>query len=499
MRRIVGLDVSPEAVRLVALESGFRGFRVLDAKSVAMGADALQGDNLKRALEELGLSPDDAVAIALPASHVASHQFTLPFTDPRRIEQVLPAEVEGAIPFEIEEVVWDHCVLSQENGKSQVLVAVVQKSVLKKALDDLHAVGVEPRTVTCAPMALAALEEKKLLALSAASSEAVASAPQGSVLLLEGGPERASVTLLYRGAIELARSLSAAPIALWNAAQSGDADAVERLLAPLARDLKLALRSRALTGPKAPARALLVGPLALLPGGVARLSELLPFPCEALSLDAAAQLPTDALPPPEIALALSLALRAQHPRGHINFRKGELAFTKDLSQQRGQLVRVAIAAGVVLALALGSTIARLSSLSHQASAYDEALCAATKKVLGNCLTDYRVAVSQMSGGSSKAAGVPRVSGSEVLAEVLAHFPEAAVPFIEDIEVTTTSVRLKGVAEGFAAVDQIVAGLKTDKCLGEIKQSRIEKQKDSQKIGFALDFAYTCSGETTGGA
>ncbi len=323
MHRIVGLDVSPEAVRLVALESGFRGFRVLDAQSVALGEGGLSGEALTAALKQLGLSlSDDSVAIALPASQVASHLFTLPFTDPRRIEQVLPAEVEGAIPFEMDDVIWDHCVLSQEGGKSQVLVAVVQKSVLQKALDDLKAVGVEPRSVTCAPMALAALEEKKLLALAPAGSDAVTGAPANSVLLLEAGPDRASVTLMYNGMIELARSLSAAPVALWSAATAGDANALDRLLGPLARDLKLALRSRALTGPKAPTRVLLVGPIASLPNVVAQLAELLPFRAEPLTLDAAAQLPANTPPSSEIALALSLALRAQNPRGHINFRKG---------------------------------------------------------------------------------------------------------------------------------------------------------------------------------
>jgi len=49
-------------------------------------------------------------------------------------------------------------------------------------------------------------------------------------------------------------------------------------------------------------------------------------------------------------LALGLALRAQLPRGRINFRKGEFAFKQDLSQVRGRLVRFGVAAALLLVL-----------------------------------------------------------------------------------------------------------------------------------------------------
>ena len=172
-------------------------------------------------------------------------------------------------------------------------------------------------------------------------------------------------------------------------------------------------------------------------------------------------------------------------------------FTKDISKVRGQTARLAVAAVMLLVLWLGLGIARLSALSTEAKAYDEALCASTKKILGECVPDYRQAISRMSGGASKAAGIPRVSGAEVLASVLSHLPENATPLLDDLEITTTTVRLKGVAESFAQVDQIIASLKTDKCFGEIKQPRVEKQRDSTKVQFSFDFPYMCSGEAGG--
>ncbi|MBS2024350.1 MAG: pilus assembly protein PilM [Deltaproteobacteria bacterium] len=511
MHRILGLDASATELRLLALQSGFRGFELQEARRVPLPLEGTASERFKAGAAQLGVTGEDSVAMALPAHLVSSHVFTLPFTDNKRIEQVLPAEVEGAIPFDLSEVVWDFSVLSQANGKSQVLVAVVKRDLLKDQLASWHEAGIDPRVVTFAPLAMAALNERRLIDVASGQTDVVQSedpaattpdagpstvkdGKEQSFLVLEGGPEQVNLTLHHEGKLELARALMTAEASLWDAALQDPAQ-VETVLRPILRDLKISLRSRGAQA--APKRVLLGGVIAALPGAAELLSSELNLPVAPLALDPELKFPESEVAPPAAALSLGLALCAQQPRGHLNFRKGEFAFTKDASKARGQIVRVAIAASVLLVLWLGSGIARLSALSSDAAAYDDALCTATKKILNECVTDYRQALSRMQGGGSKAAGIPRVSGSEVLAEVLSHMPENAQPLLEDLEVTTASVRIKGVAESFGQVDQIIAGLKGDKCFGDIKQPRVEKQRDSTKVQFAIDFAYTCAGEGGG--
>jgi len=477
MHRIVGLDQAQDALRVATLQGSFRGFAIQDVRSSQLPADGAPAERLGGALAGLGLVPplsaDDAVAVSLPGSQVAIHFFALPFTDAKRIEQVLPAEVEGAIPFDLAEVVWDHAILGQTNGKTEVLVGVVQKSVLKAHLDALAAAGIEPRVVTLAPLALAALGERGLLG-----------DPALSAALLDAGPDRADFVLIDQGRPVLARALANASAQVWQAAQTDEA-ARARLLATLIRDLKISLRTRK----AAPQKLLLAGPLASLPGAAERLAAELQLPAEPVALPAGDS---------SSALALGLAMRAQSPRGRVNFRKGEFAFTKDLSQVRGQMSRLGIAAAVLVVLGLFLGFARVSSLHGQAAAYDEAVCNATKRILGTCITDYRQAVAQLSGGRSRAAGIPRASGAEVFAELVAHMPDGALPLLEDLEVTTTAIHMKGTAEDFSKVSDIISSLKKDKCFGEIKQPRTEKTRDN-KASFAFDFAYVCSGEAAGGA
>src|SRR3954467_13442279 len=132
MHRIVGLDITADELRIVALQSGFRGFAVADARRVPLPEGESLSRRISAALAESPPLGDAAVAVAVPAAQVASFVFTLPFVDARRIEQVLPAEVEGAIPFDLDEEGWDYAILSQGDGRTEVLVAVVKKS------SDLH-------------------------------------------------------------------------------------------------------------------------------------------------------------------------------------------------------------------------------------------------------------------------------------------------------------------------------------------------------------------------
>jgi general secretion pathway protein L len=481
MHRNVGLDWAQDSLRVATLQSGFRGFAVQEVKAVELPPDGTPAERLQAGLAALDLTPplgpDDSVAVALPGALAATHLITLPFSDPKRIEQVLPAEVEGTIPFDLDEVVWDAAVLGQSGGKTEVLVGVVRKSVLRDHLAALAAAGIEPRVVTLAPLALAALGERAVLV---AEGE-----PPLTAALLDAGPDRADLALIDAGRPVLARALASANAQAWAAAMT-DPDARARLLATLSRDLKISLRARKI----APQRLLLGGALASIPEAAERLSAEVQLPAEPVVLPAGDG---------SGALALGLALRAQFPRGRVNFRKGEFAFTKDFSQVRGRLVRLGIAAAVLLALGLVLGIARLTSLGRQAAAYDDAVCNATKRILGTCTTDYRQAVAQLSGGRSRAAGIPRVSAAEVLAELVATLPEGALPLLEDVEVTTTALRVRGTADGFGKVDEIVAGLRKNRCFGEIKQPRTEKAREGNKVTFALDFAYTCSGETQGGA
>src|SRR5205823_13305984 len=120
---------------------------------------------------------------------------------------------------------------------------------LKEHLDALSAAGIDPRVVTLAPLALAALGERGMLGNGAADSAL-------SAALLDAGPDRADLVVFDQGRPVQARALATANAQAWEAAQSDEA-ARGRLLATLVRDLKISLRARK----SAPQKILPAGPL----------------------------------------------------------------------------------------------------------------------------------------------------------------------------------------------------------------------------------------------
>src|SRR5574342_737623 len=148
-QRIAGLDLGAASVKVVLLESSFRGYAVVDAGSapVAPPLEASPAPLRERQVAALrglisarGRRFDSAVA-AWPGAGAASHLVTLPFSDPRRIAETVRFEVEGQIPFDLSEVAWDWQVLETRAGRTDLYVGVVRREEMKALLSLLAGAG----------------------------------------------------------------------------------------------------------------------------------------------------------------------------------------------------------------------------------------------------------------------------------------------------------------------------------------------------------------------
>src|SRR5512138_2596474 len=189
-QRILGLDLGAHAVKAVLVESTFRGYavtrtaRVPLADAEAEPSPARFAPAVKALLADAGLAFDAAV-VALPGAGATSLSLTLPFTDPRRIEQTIGFEVEGQIPFDLADVAWDWQPLSSRDGKTDLLVAVVRKEEVLALLAALGEAGVDPRAVVPPGPAYASLFATGAVAHGAAPPAPSAAAPA------EGAPAEA--------------------------------------------------------------------------------------------------------------------------------------------------------------------------------------------------------------------------------------------------------------------------------------------------------------------
>lgn len=535
---ILGLDVGARAVKAVLLESAYRGFRVAGHAEVPLEPAAEGGPPLRdrqaaalgRLLAEQGWKVDGCVAV-MPGATVASHVLTLPFTDPRRIEQTIGFEVEGQIPYELDEAAWDWQALGARGEATDLWVGVAPRAELKGLLALLEAAGLDPRSVMPASATLATLLAPGVLAAPEAAAEAAPA--EGEPPPVEGvldlGEERTQLCLAAGGRLQAARTVAlgagglaralardlelpeadaarllqadaggeplTGPLAAL-AAEPRAAEALRRALVPLVRELRATVRAwRARVGPRPVTRLWLAGGLARLAGLPELLAPEVDGPVAPLALAAPA---ADGLPPevaPAMALALAAALRGHQGgrAGRLNLRRGDAAFTRDFEHLRGKVARLGVATGLVLLLAMASSGVKVFALSRQEAQLDKVMCDTQTRILGKCFANYEEAVSVLRGRGVPGAAIPKVSAVEVLADLANRTPEAISLRYDRIEVTDRKLHLQGATGTAEAVDQIVEALHGSRCFADARAAGVRKRASDGKFEFSVDSALACGG------
>jgi general secretion pathway protein L len=539
-QRILGLDLGASAVKAVLVESTFRGWTVLDAARAPL-PEGVPGPGRHaaavRALLEARGWTHDAAVVAFPGTG-STTVVTLPFTDPRRIEQTVGFEVEGQIPFDLAEVAWDWQPLGAREGKTELLVAFVKKDELGALLASLGEAGIDPRAVVPPGPAYASLAAAGALATAAPAGAAEAAAPGGEVtpavpaapaaaeVFVDVGHERTSVAVVSAAGCEAARTfafgsghlaralarelgIAEADAAALLAAEAGGppapeavaglaadpraADGLRRALVPLVREVRATLRSwHARAGARPVTRLHLAGEVARLPGLPDVLAPEIDGPVAPLALASPAE-KIPAQDAPGLALALSLALRGHlgSRAGRLNLRRGELSYTRDFEHLKGRIARLGAYAALVLVVAILSAGVKVFALSRQEAALDRALCDAETKIIGRCYPNFEEAQAVLRGKSGTGATLPRVSAVDILAELAAKNPEGAVVRFDRIEITKDKLHLQGATDAAENVDRIASSLKSSRCFADARSGGARRRASDGKFEFSIDASLTC--------
>src|SRR6266540_1691307 len=559
-QRILGLDLGASAVKAVLVESAFRGFEIVDTARAPLepspplppspqGGEggvawrqvaARYGAAVRGLIEARGWRFDSAV-VAFPGTGGSTSVVTLPFTDPRRIEQTIGFEVEGQIPFDLADVAWDWQPLGARDGKTELLVAVVRKEELAALLAALGEAGVDPRAIVPPGPAYAALGLAGALAAPAPPASPVAPAdgttsavapgaaatPAPAEAIVDVGQERTSVTMVAAGTCEAARTfafgvghlaralarelgLSEAEGTALVAAEAGGpapppapaekaagpraADALRRALVPLVRELRATLRAwRARAGQRPVVRLVLAGEVARLAGLPEVLAPEVDGPVAPLALASPAFDRIPAAEAPGLALALALALRGHlgSRAGRLNLRRGELAFTRDFEHVKGKVARLGAYAALIAVLAILSAGVKVFALSRQEASLDRALCDAETKIIGRCFSNFEEAQAVLRGRGTVGAALPRVSAVDLFAELSEKVPEGVPVRLERIEITKDKLHLQGTTDAAENVDKIAASLKGSRCFADARSGGARRRGTDGKFEFSIDASLTC--------
>ncbi|HVP62778.1 MAG TPA: pilus assembly protein PilM [Myxococcaceae bacterium] len=514
MARVLGLDLGSHSLKGMLLEATGRGTSVLHYAETRRREEAPLDEALAVFLAENPWAPDQVV-VALPGPSLATHAFTLPFTDAKRIGATLPFEVEGELPFELSQVVFDHQVTRRRANATDLVVGLVRREELAELLRALAARGLDPRVVTHPAIAYQNL--------FLAAPERFEVAPGAAVAVLDIGHRRTSIAvgrpaegLLFArtfpgGGRDLSRALAAefqVPLAEAEAWKERDGSlttgggpehvraraVLVRALAPLVREIRATLKAASGRERVPVARLLLAGGTAQLPGLIEHLGTELGLPADVLLLPANA---AGVVPPevqPRAAQAYALSLRGTMASGRaprFNLRQGEFAFRGHVDYLRQRLVRVAAFAAVLALLLCVFNVTRGVLLGRREAAVDARLCALTQRVLGGCEKNYDRALNLLRGQQSPATAVPPVSATRLLAEVAQRVPPEVTVNFNQMVFDLNRVQLRGETDSTRSIDKIAAALKTYRCFREVKEGKVERARESSRVQFQLDVQVEC--------
>jgi general secretion pathway protein L len=529
---VCGIDLGAYSIKLAFVEAGFRATKLLGIEEIPVPAgDApLIERQLAAVREGLGRVAGEVTPyLAVGGDQLSVRVLELPFTDARKIDQVVGYELEGQIVNAIEDVVFDHLIAAERPEGTTILAAAAKREDLAALIAAAEAQEIHPRSLFAAPVIYRTL----FPAVPTVGDEA----PASCQAVLDFGHERTNVCILHRGNAIYARTirrggaqLTAAIAKAFNAdparaeqAKRGEAflagpgrvpntpllvklDATLReALVPTIRELRQTLASFAASS-KLEVDALLVV------GGGGRLGGLLPFleaelgiparhPSVRPVIESGGRPPArdpagleEAAPDSEVqTLAGAIALAGARGSREIDFRRGPFVYRANFSivrQKAAHLVGLALALVAAVAIDLG---AKSGSLTDERKALDKELATQTQELFGKPRDDAENVTELLRRGfREELAPLPKATAFDLLDQISRKMPPADKVKLDvaELEIRPKKAFIKGTADTAAAVDEIATKLKEIDCFEEVTKGAITEVSGGAKQ-FTLTITSKC--------
>jgi type IV pilus assembly protein PilM len=532
---ICGIDLGAFSVKLAFFEAGFRSstFRGVVEVPVPEGEAPLLDRQLDAVKEELGrIAGEVTPYLAVPGDQLSVRVLELPFTDPRKIDQVVGYELEGQIVNAIEDVVFDHLVVAQKPEGSTVLAVAAKRDDLAALIAAAEGRGIQPRALYAAPVIYRTLLPAAPVVRAEPGEEEAAPSCQAvldfghhrtNVCIVRGG-EAISARTIKRGGAQLTEAIAKAFKADHARAElakrnegflvspgrpagsplEAKLDAVLReALAPTVRELRQTLASFA-ASTHVEVDGLLVA------GGGGRLAGLLPFLEAELGLPARFLAVKPVLDPvgaamfepgeqgsapdaDDQALAGAIVLAASNGSREIDFRRGPFVYRASFSILRQKALHLAALGAALLVAGFIDIGAKRSNLLDERKQLDKDLKTATTELFGKPREDAE-AIAQLlrRGYREELAPVPKASAFDLLDQISRKVPSAdkVKLDISELDIRPKKTFIKGTADSAAAVDEIAAKLKEIDCFEDVTKGAITEVSEGGKQ-FSININSKC--------
>jgi hypothetical protein len=478
-QRILALEMGADRVLAAVAERSWNSFTLAGVyDKVRADDEADLSGALSRLVVDAG--QPDIVISALPAERAVKRLLELPFKDARRLHQVVPFALEEHLPFPVDNGAVAFTRVGREGDHTLVMAAMVRKIDLQNHIDLLQKAGLDPKTVTLAPLALAAMFTR--------SRNGNGAKPMAH-LVVEGDESSTSVVLVDLGGTPRAlRSIAGGLMMSDGSLVSEDAAApilnsVRQTLLASGEETdqtEVILAGAAATSPKV--RGLLSDSLAMAvrDGGAFDFTGIF----------------EGAMPGPNTGkysscIAMLLGELPTKPAELINFRQGEFMFRGRIRGDLTPFYTSGILAAALLAVTIVHFSLGVSAKLHRLSQVNAEIAAVAGPVLGetdpaNAKMQLQLGIAKMNKRLNLIGGNLTHSPLDTLAAVSRALPPRFPVQMADVQIDSQGLRVTGQADSFSTVDQAKRALDQSGFFGSIQVAHAKAGSDPSKVDFRMD-------------
>ncbi len=474
-QRILALELVGDRVLAAVAERSWNSFNLTGMyDKVRADDEADLSGALSRLVAETG--QPDIVISALPADRVAKRLLELPFKDARRLHQVVPFALEEHLPFPVDNGVVAFTRVGREGDHTLVMAAMAPKAEVQRHLDLLRKAGLDPKTVTLAPLALAAM-----------FTRAQNGTKPMAHLVVEGDESSTSMVLVDFGGTP--RALRSMPGGL----MMSDGSAVSQdTAAPILNSVRQTLLAHG--GEMDQTEVIVAGAAAAYPKVRGLLSDSLAMSVRDGGAFDYTGIFEGSVPNTgkySSCVAMLLGELPSKPLDLINFRQGEFLFRGRI---RGDLTPF-YTSGILAAALLGVIIFHFAlgvyANLHRLSQINAEIAAVAGQVLGetdpaNAKAQLKTGIAKMNHRLTLIGGNLTHSPLDTLAAVSRALPPRFPVEMADVQIDSNGLRVTGQADSFTTVDQAKKALDKSGYFGVIEVAHAKAGSDPSKVDFRMD-------------
>lgn len=451
-KKILSIDLREEYICAVMLSVSSKKSTVLgcaiattESRSFSRGVEDL--------LQQLKYNGEPC-RISFGAENFFFRNLTFPFSDKRKIDKILPIELEDQVLIDMDDVIVDSLVTGEKGSSAAVVVAMMDRKVLRQRLKELMHLGVDPAIIAVSgvqtALQLAQIRREK------------------DFVLLDVGCRRVTIFVMTSGRMRLVRTMVFDDGSRANFSIDRNSQAVSaRKPAMVAETFKYMGKEInhtlfAVEDAKFDLPVFVTGALSQVKDSIIYLRKNLGrkiTPCDLAGVVADIG-PGSGLWRADLLTApLALGVRSSKSQSGFNFRKDEFARKTSLKKYRHLLPRIGIPVATALLLLVGYLWADYYQRSRELATLEQEGRKIFTETLPNVtrivdpVQQLKVEIRELKKGILGEAGLQSdVKIIDMLAEISARVPESMQVNVVRMVVDRQTILLRGLTDNFNSVD-----------------------------------------------